>query len=129
MNNSIAEIRSQIKQLIADQTNEETYQDIVPEGSEAGYLVELKLIGIDAKTIDGSAGLIPCDVDVLCYSFNSREESDQLADKLIGLLNNKTSSFFQRIRVTNILSLDFFESEGAFMVQLSFDFVVRANGF
>ena len=128
MNGSIADIRTRVRETIATATGEEVYQDIVPEGSEAGYLVELKNIGLDAQTIDGGQAMIPCEVDVMCYSYNTRQESDELADKIIGLLNNKGSTFFRRIRLTGITSLAYIDGEGVFVDLLSFEFVVKANG-
>lgn len=128
MNGSIADIRTRVRETIATATGEEVYQDIVPEGSEAGYLVELKNIGLDAQTIDGGQAMIPCEVDVMCYSYNTRQESDELADKIIGLLNNKSSTFFRRIRLTGITSLAYIDGEGVFVDLLSFEFVVKANG-
>lgn len=124
---SIAETRQTIVETISNTTEITCYSDIVPSGTVSGLLVDLNGLSVDALTIEGGKSVIACDVDIISFSFQNREEADENADTVIEKLDGKQSSFFNLISLESIVSAPYDESNGSFVNMLTFTFYVKEN--
>lgn len=124
---NLRELKQTVKEAVAEIAGVPAYFDTVPLGVRNGAFVTLERVEVTDRDLPGAAQKRHATFEVFLFSFDSREKSDEAADKTIAGFDGMYSEDFSLISVTAVTPLDFSYQAGFFATAVTLRFDLCRN--
>lgn len=123
-----SEIKQNVIELLQTQTEEGVFLDIAPLDIQKGYVLNFNTFENNyLRPEDAKADVVEVGFDVVCFSFNSRNESDYLLDDLTEKIDGKCNDYFFLIKNTGVTCIEYEEEMGVFVSVANFTIMAKTN--